>query len=76
AMKRGWVEKNISSTDRRMKQVRLTEKGERLQMNLEAGMESFGHNLLNSYPLEDREEIREILLSLHWKMSKKNLELL
>ncbi|NOZ75485.1 MAG: MarR family transcriptional regulator [FCB group bacterium] len=71
--KRNWVETKISGTDKRVKRVYLTDKGERLQQNLEARIESFGQSLLNSYPLEDREEIREILLSLHWGLSKKQL---
>ncbi len=73
-MKRGLAEKTSSSTDRRMIEVKLTSKGEVLQQDIETQMETFGRSLLASFPLEDREEIREILLMFHWILAKRNLE--
>jgi len=73
-IRRGWAVKETAETDRRMTLVRLTGKGEKLQQDIETKIETFGRSILSSYPLEDREEVKEILLGLHWNLSKRNLE--
>lgn len=73
-IRRGWAVKETAETDRRMTLVRLTGKGEKLQQDIETKIEAFGRSILSSYPLEDREEVKEILLGLHWNLSKRNLE--
>ncbi|RMF08320.1 MAG: MarR family transcriptional regulator [Candidatus Neomarinimicrobiota bacterium] len=72
--RRGWARRTKSEEDRRVSRVMLTERGEQLQTSIDRRIEVFGQGLLRSVPLENREEVREILLSLHWLLSKKNLE--
>ncbi len=69
-LKRGWVEKKQSSLDRRVMIVRLTPEGEILQEQVEAKIDQFGSRVFSAIAPEDREEVKEILSSFHWTISK------
>ena len=64
------VEKNKNPLDGRSFILSLTTNGERLQSKVETEIDRFGSNLYSSIPIEDREEVKEVLSSLHWVISK------
>ena len=67
------VEKNKNLLDGRSFILSLTTNGERLQSKVETEIDKFGSNLYSSIPIEDQEEVKEVLSSLHWVISKYRL---
>ena len=64
------VEKSKNPLDGRSFILSLTTNGEKLQSKVETEIDKFGSNLYSSIPIEDQEEVKEVLSSLHWVISK------
>ena len=69
-MKKGIVQKNRSSQDRRSYIISVTKKGELLQSKIEDEIDSFVGKLFSNTRLEDQEELKKSLSSIHWIVSK------
>ena len=69
-MKKGIVQKNRSSQDRRSYIISVTKKGELLQSEIEDEIDSFVSKLFRNTRLEDQEELKKSLSSFHWIVSK------
>ena len=69
-MKKGIVQKNRSSQDRRSYIISVTKKGELLQSKIEDEIDSFVSKLFRNTRLEDQEEMKKSLSSFHWIVSK------
>ena len=69
-MKKGFVQKNRSSQDRRSYIISVTKKGELLQSKIEDKIDSFVSKLFRNTRLEDQEELKKSLSSFHWIVSK------
>ncbi len=69
-IKRDWVSKLKSESDRRISLLLLTKKGESVQNKIEGKLDSLGELVYRSIPEESRDEIKEILSSFHWSLSK------
>ncbi|MDP6339104.1 MAG: winged helix DNA-binding protein [Candidatus Marinimicrobia bacterium] len=71
--KNRFVQKNNNPLDGRSTLVSLTESGEELQLTIETEIDRFGSELFHQIPIEDQEEMKEILSSFHWIVSKYRL---
>ncbi len=69
-MKKGIVQKNRSSQDRRSYIISVTKKGELLQSKIEDEIDSFVSKLFRNTRLEDQQELKKSLSSFHWIVSK------
>lgn len=69
-IRNGWATRRKSNRDKRIIKVELTETGEKLQNEIEDRVDQFGEEIVQSIPLEDRDEIKESLSSFHWRVSK------
>ena len=69
-MKKGIVQKNRSSQDKRSYIISVTKKGELLQSKIEDEIDSFVSKLFRNTRLEDQEELKKRLSSFHWIVSK------
>ena len=69
-MKKGIVQKNRSSQDRRSYIISVTKKGELLQSKIEDEIDSFVSKIFRNTSLEDQEELKKSLSSFHWIVSK------
>ena len=69
-MKKGIVQKNRSSQDKRSYIISVTKKGELLQSKIEDEIDSFVSKLFRNTRLEDQEELKKNLSSFHWIVSK------
>lgn len=69
-MKKGIVQKNRSSQDRRSYIISVTKKGELLQSKIEDEIDSFVGKIFRNTRLEDQEELKKSLSSFHWIVSK------
>ena len=69
-MKKGIVQKNRSSQDKRSYFISVTKKGELLQSKIEDEIDSFVSKLFRNTRLEDQEELKKSLSSFHWIVSK------
>ena len=69
-MKKGIVQKNRSSQDKRSYIISVTKKGELLQSKIEDEIDSFVSKLFRNTRLEDQEELKKSLSSIHWIVSK------
>lgn len=69
-MKKGIVQKNRSSQDKRSYIISVTKKGELLQSKIEDEIDSFVNKLFRNTRLEDQEELKKSLSSFHWIVSK------
>ena len=69
-MKKGIVQKNRSSQDKRSYIISVTKKGELLQSKIEDEIDSFVGKLFSNTRLEDQEELKKSLSSFHWIVSK------
>ena len=67
------VDKKKNLNDGRSMLVFLTKKGEFLQSKIEEKIDKFGSDLFQKVPMEDQEEVKEILSTLHWIVSKYRL---
>ncbi|MEA1882222.1 MAG: MarR family transcriptional regulator [Candidatus Marinimicrobia bacterium] len=72
-VKNRFVQKNNNPFDGRSTLVSLTESGETLQLSIETEIDKFGSELFRQIPMEDQEEMKEILSSFHWVVSKYRL---
>ena len=64
-----WVEKYKDDNDRRVVFVKITSKGEKIRNIIDNKINDFGIEIINAIPPEDRNDVREILTSLHWILS-------
>ena len=69
-MKKGIVQKNRSSQDRRSYIISVTKKGELFQSKIEDEIDSFVGKIFRNTRLEDQEELKKSLSSFHWIVSK------
>ena len=69
------VMKNKNPLDGRSVIVTLTDYGEKLYSKIEVEIDKFGSDLYRKIPVEDREEVKEILFNLHWIISKHRLNM-
>jgi len=72
-IKDGIVVKKKNPRDGRSMLVLLTKRGESLQHKLEVEIDKFGSDLFRKVPMEDQEEVKEILYNFHWIVSKYRL---
>ncbi len=68
-----WVEKYKGENDKRVVFVKITLKGEAIRNEIDKKINDFGIEIINAIEPEDRNEIREMLTSLHWVLSKQLL---
>ena len=68
------VRKIKNPKDSRSFIILLTKNGEKLQFKIEQEIDRFGSNLYNKIPMEDQDEIKEVLSTLHWLISKHRLD--
>lgn len=73
-VRNGWVVKQQNPRDKRSVLVTLTEEGESVQEKIEEKIDLFGQEIYLEIPMEDREEVKEILSSFHWIVSKFSLK--
>lgn len=69
-IKKGWIDKKRDDMDRRFFILRLTEQGENLQLEIENRIDKFGEEVASQIPLEEREEVKDVLSAFHWTLSK------
>jgi len=67
------VEKYKGENDKRVVFVKLTLKGEVIRNEIDKKINNFGIEIISDIAPEDRNEIREMLTSLHWILSKQLL---
>ena len=72
-MKDGIAVKKKNPRDGRSMLVLLTKRGESLQYKLEVEIDKFGSDLFRKVPMEDQEEVKEILYNFHWIVTKYRL---
>ncbi len=70
-----WVEKYKGENDRRVVFVKITSKGEKIRREIDTKINEFGIEIINAIPPEDRNDIKEMLTSLHWLLSKQLLRI-
>ena len=68
------VRKIKNPKDSRSFIILLTKNGEELQFRIEQEIDRFGSKLYNKIPMEDQDEIKEVLSTLHWLISKYRLD--
>jgi len=69
-IKKRWVEKEKDPYDRRVMLVRLTELGTIIQEEVELNIDALGEKIELTISEGDRDEVREILSSFQWTLSK------
>jgi DNA-binding MarR family transcriptional regulator len=52
----------------------LTTNGEKLQLKIEQHIDEFGSKLFSKIPIEDQEQVKETLSTLHWLITKYRLD--
>ena len=70
-----WVEKYKGENDKRVVFVKTTSKGESIRNEIDKKINDFGVEIINDIAPEERNEIREMLTSLHWLISKQLLRI-
>ena len=70
-----WVEKYKGENDRRFVFVKITSQGEDIRRKIDTKINEFGIEIINAIRPEDRNDIREMLTSLHWLLSKQLLRI-
>tara|TARA_B110000196_G_scaffold244371_1_gene213035 strand:- start:4842 stop:5264 length:423 start_codon:yes stop_codon:yes gene_type:complete len=68
------VRKIKNPKDGRSYIILLTNIGEKLQFKIDQQIDQFGSKLYSRIPIEDQEEVKETLSSLHWLISKYRLD--
>ena len=68
------VRKIKNPNDSRSFIILLTKNGEKLQNKIEQEIDRFGSKLYSKIPMEDQDEIKEVLSTLHWLISKYRLD--
>ena len=69
-IRRDWVFKTKNTIDKRITLLGLTQKGEEIQNRIEDRIDYYGDMVYESIAVEDRDEVKEILSSFHWTLSK------
>lgn len=69
-IRRDWVFKTKDTIDKRITLLGLTQKGEEIQNRIEDRIDYYGDMVYESIAVEDRDEVKEILSSFHWTLSK------
>ncbi|HIC39224.1 MAG TPA: MarR family transcriptional regulator [Candidatus Marinimicrobia bacterium] len=69
-LRRDWVFKTKDTIDKRITLLGLTQKGEEIQNKIEDRIDYYGDMVYESIAVEDRDEVKEILSSFHWTLSK------
>jgi len=69
-IRRDWVFKTKDTIDKRITLLGLTQKGEEIQNKIEDRIDYYGDMVYESIAVEDRDEVKEILSSFHWTLSK------
>ncbi len=69
-IRRDWVFKTKNTIDKRITLLGLTQKGEAIQNKIEDRIDYYGDMVYESIAVEDRDEVKEILSSFHWTLSK------
>ena len=72
-IRNNFVQKSKNPNDGRSFIISLTNNGEKLQFRIEEEIDRLGFKLYNKIPLEDQDEVKEVLSSLHWLISKHRL---
>ena len=72
-IEKGVVIKKKNPSDGRSVIVYLTKKGEKMRSQIESEIDKFGLDLFRKVPIEDQEELKEILSNFHWIVSKYRL---
>jgi len=73
-IKNNFVRKVKNLKDGRSFIILLSSKGEKLQFKIEQQIDQFGSVLYSKIPIEDQDEVKEVLSSLHWVISKYRLD--
>ena len=68
------VRKIKNPKDSRSFIILLTKNGEELQFKIDQEIDKFGSKLYSKIPMEEQDEIKEVLSTLHWLISKYRLD--
>ncbi|MDP6685137.1 MAG: MarR family transcriptional regulator [Candidatus Marinimicrobia bacterium] len=66
----GLIQKGKSPDDKRITIISLTEKGEIASEEIETKLDIIGEDIFKHVPIEQKEEIKEALLTFHWSLLK------
>ena len=72
-IKNNFVRKIKNPKDGRSFIILLTVSGEKLQFKIEQQIDQFGSKIFSKIPIEDQDEVKETLTTLHWLISKHRL---
>lgn len=72
-IKNNFVRKIKNPKDGRSFIILLTVSGEKLQFKIEQQIDQFGSKIFSKIPIEDQDEVKETLSTLHWLISKHRL---
>ena len=70
----GWVNRVVSSHDKRVTEVRLTNAGSNMQIEIEKQCEKIGEMIEKSMNRIDRQAVHDSIQSLHWTLIKMHLD--
>jgi DNA-binding MarR family transcriptional regulator len=73
-IKNNFVRKIKNPKDGRSFIILLTASGEKLQFKIEQQIDQFGSKIFSKIPIEDQDEVKETLSTLHWLISKHRLD--
>jgi len=73
-IKNNFVRKIKNPKDGRSFIILLTTSGEKLQLKIEQHIDEFGSKLFSKIPIEDQEQVKETLSTLHWLITKYRLD--
>ena len=70
----GWVNRVVSSHDKRVAEVRLTNAGSNVQIEIEKQCEKIGELIEKAVNPIDRQDVHERIQALHWVLIKMDLD--
>ena len=70
----GWVNRVVSSHDKRVAEVRLTNAGSNVQIEIEKQCEKIGELIEKAVNPIDRQAVHERIQALHWVLIKMDLD--
>ena len=70
----GWVNRVVSSHDKRVTEVRLTNAGSNMQIEIEKQCEEIGEMIEKLVNPIDRQAVHDRIQSLHWVLLKMDLD--
>ena len=70
----GWVNRVVCLQDKRVTEVRLTNAGSNVQIEIEKQCEKIGEMIEKSIDSIDRQAVHERIQSLHWALIKMDLD--